>query len=141
MDILVNGTSVAWQNVNVTILGYRINGITKVEYKRTGNHTANYGAGNEPISYGFGNYTYTASIEIYQEEWQKIYQLSGGNPQSLLPFDISIDFIPTDDSIVSPYTDVLYNVKFLESGVTVSQGDQKIMVQIPLLLSGIAQFR
>jgi len=139
--VLINGTSIAWQNVAITLLGSQIQGVTKIDYKRTGAHTPNYGAGNEPIAYGYGNYTYTASIEMYLEEWKRISIAAAGKPQSLAPFSISITVSPTDDSIVFPYTDTLYNCKFLEDGISTSQGDTKIMVTIPLMISGFARFQ
>ena len=139
---LVNGTSIAWENIEVRYgsIGV-INGITKIDYRRTGNHTANYGAGTEPISYGFGQYKYSASIEIYQEEWKKIWLAAGGSPLQLAQQDMYITIVPTNDSVVFPYTDIIYNVKFLEDGMTTNSGDTKIMITIPLLISGFDRFQ
>lgn len=137
---LINGTSISWENLEVTMLGSVIQGITKIDYKRTANHTANYGAGSEPISYGFGQYKYTASIEIYMEEWKKISLAANGNPLSLPLFDIKITVLPTVDSDIFPYTDTLYNVKFLEDGISTNSGDTHILVSIPLMISGFDRF-
>lgn len=139
--VLINGTSIAWENVNIVILGSVIQGVTKIDYKRTGNHTTNYGAGSEPISYGYGQYKYQASIEMYLEEWKRINLAANGNPLSLAPFNISITVSPTDDSVVFPYTDTLYNVKFMEEGMTTTYGDTKVLVTIPLMISGFSQFQ
>lgn len=138
---LVNGTSVSWQNINFTIKGSRIAGITKIDYEASYAHQPGYGAGPDVISYGYGNVTYTASIEIYLDEWKKIYELSNGNPCNLTPFDITIDVIPTEMSVVLPYRDVINNVKFLKDGFSISQGDTKSMVTIPLMISGIERFK
>ena len=138
---LVNGTSIAWENIEVRFgsLGV-INGITKIDYKREGKHTANYGAGSEPISYGFGQYTYTASMEIYQEEWKKLWLFAGGSPLSLSPQDMYITIAPSQDSVIFPYTDTLYNVKFLDDGMNANSGDTKLLFTINMMISGFDRF-
>lgn len=139
-QIVIN--NIVWENVSVTMLGSINDLVTKIEYKRTGNHVTNYAAGSEPIGIGKGKYTYTASIEMYQEAWQAIYAASGGNPLSLLPFDIAISVLPTEDSpILFPYTDTLYNCVFLEDGMTTQANDTKIMINIPLLITGFSRFQ
>lgn len=141
--MLVNGINIAWQNMNVIILGSPITGITKIEYKEVGDHKANYGAGDLPISYGFGNRTYTASIEMYEDAWQQIYLLAGGSPTLLDPIgnDIIIHFSPTTNSIIDlPFTDTIYDVKFLEDSLSLSQGDTKAMITISLMISSFSRF-
>lgn len=135
---IVNGIS--WENVNINMLGSTIAGVTRIDYKRTANHKTNYGAGSEPYSYGYGQYTYSASIEMYMEEWMKISLAANGNPLSLQPFKISITISPTDDSLVFPYTDELFNVKFLEDGMSTTSGDTHMLINIPLMISGIQRF-
>lgn len=138
-QVVIN--NIVWENVSVVMLGDVNDYVTKIEYKRTGNHKVNYGPGSEPIGIGKGQWTYTGSITMYMEAWQQISLAAGGAPQSLLPFNIAITVTPTVDSpIVFPYTDTLYNCVFLEDGMTTSSGDTKVEITIPLLLTGISKF-
>lgn len=143
-ETLVNGTSYGWANVQVVMLGGPVNGITKIDYKRTLKVENIYGAGQEPVSVGYGQYTYTASIEILTEEWRKISLASAGNPLSLPLFNISVLFLPSSNpggnGIVIPYKDILYNCQFLEDGFGSSSGETSIKVTIPLNITGITRF-
>ncbi len=137
-QVVIN--NIVWSNVSVTFLNNIWDLTTKISYKRTGNHKPNYAAGQEPVGYGRGNYTYTASIEMYQEQWEEIYALTAGNPQALNIGNIAITVLPTLESLVSPFTDTLYNCVFLEDDLSTSQGDTKIMITIPLMISGFSRF-
>ncbi len=143
-DILINGTSYGWSNIQVVLLGSTINGVTKIDYKRTLKADPIYGVGQEPISYGYGQYTYSASIEMLTEEWRKISIAALGNPLSIAPFNMSILFLPASNpdanGIVFPFKDVLFNCQFLEDGLSSSSGDTSIKVNIPMMISGFSRF-
>lgn len=140
-QILINGTSYGWGNIQVVMLGSPIEGITKIDYKRTLKADPIYGAGQEPISYGYGQYTYSASIEMLTEEWKKISDAAAGLPLTIAPFNISILFIPDQNGIIFPFKDILYNCQFLEDGLSANTGDTSLKVSIPLLISGFARFK
>lgn len=139
----LNGINIAWENVTITVLGSAITKVTKIEYKATGNHVANYGAGNKPVSYGMGQIRFNASIEMYQDAWQTISALAGGSPGNLNPIgnDILITVSPTENSIIDfPFTDILHDVKFLEDSMSIASGDTRSLITIPLLISDISRF-
>lgn len=137
---VINGTLYSYANIQVIMLGAKVDGIIKISYDRTLKADPVYASGQEIYGYGYGNYTYTASIELLTEEWRKISLAAGGNPLSLAPFNISILFLPSENGIIFPFTDVLYNCQFLKDGLSSSSGDTSIKVDIPLMISGFARF-
>lgn len=132
---MINGTNYVWANIKLVLFGAPIQGITKIEYKRKQNKENNYGAGTEPISRGYSNVEYEGSISLYLDEWKKIVRAAPNNdPLAIAPFDIPVIF---GGSRVEAVTDVLRSVEFMEDPLSTSQGDSKIIVEIPLIIGGI----
>lgn len=133
--IMVDGIQYGWGNITVILFGSPVVGITKVEYKTTQKKENVYGFGRDVIGRGYGNFEYTGSIEIYLEEWVKIIKASAtGDVLQIPPFSMSVVYGGVG---VVPIKDILYNVEFLESPLTSSQGDTSIKVSIPIIFSGI----
>lgn len=144
--VLINGVNYAWGQVQVVINDTVRPGITKVEYNRTGNHESTYAIGQEPYGYGYGNYTYTAAVEMYIDEWRLLKTELAGNPLGNDPTNITIFFLGKtvnplyQNGDVLPYKTILYNCVFLEDNLSTTQGDTSIKVTIPLMISGYEDF-
>lgn len=133
--VLINGVSYGFANIQMIIGGVPVIGITKISYKEKQKKENLYGAGYEPVSRGYGNIEYDASMEIYMEEWQRIIAASPNRkPMQVPPMDVPIVF---GGNGVTPTKHVLKSLEFLENPVESSQGDTKITVTIPLLIAGI----
>lgn len=129
---LINGVSYSWANVKLVLFGVPVIGITQVEYKRKQKKENNYGMGTEPIGRGYGNKEYEGKITLYREEWNAIIAAAPSKDPLDIPFfDIQVSFAGTR---VLPTLDVLRACEFMEDPFTVSQGDTKIMVEIPLII-------
>ena len=132
---LINGINYSWGNIKLILFGVPVIGITKIEYKRSQKKENNYGIGFEPISRGYGNVTYEASIEIYQDEWKRIIASSPNNdPLSIAPFDIQVVYAGSNAQIK---VDTLQMCEFLEDGLVANQDDTKLLVTLPLVIAGI----
>jgi len=132
---LINGINYSWANVSLVLFGVPVVGITKIEYKRKQKKENNYGFGTQPISRGYGNYEYEGSIELYLEEWKAIIANSPQrDPLLIAPFDIPVIY---GGSRVSADKDVLRSVEFMEDPLGTNQGDQRILVSIPLIIASI----
>lgn len=132
---LINGINYSWGNVTLVLFGVPVIGITKISYKRKQKKENNYGAGQDPVSRGYGNKEYEGSIELYLDEWKRIIAASPGrDPLDIAPFDIQVVY---GGSKVSADKDVLRSCEFLEDDFSGSQGDQKLMVTIPLVIASI----
>lgn len=132
---LVNGTAYSWANVTLVLFGVPVIGITKIEYKRKQKKENNYGAGVQPVSRGYGNYEYEGSIEIYQDELKKIIAASPDRDiLGIGPFDIQVTY---GGSRVTADKDVLRACEFTEEGLSASQGDNKFLINLPLVIGSI----
>jgi hypothetical protein len=136
MTPLINGINYSWSNVKLILFGFPVVGITKIDYKIKQKKENQYGAGYEPVSRGYGNKEYEGSIEIYTDELKRIIALAPNRDlMQIPPFQIQVVF---EDSLgVLVTTDILEMCEFMEEGLSVSQGDTKILTTLPLVIGGI----
>lgn len=143
---LINGSSYDWANITISFLGSPISQITKINYDSKQNKQDHYGWYTQPISRGYGNVTYTGSIELYYDVWRSICQASipgFGNvndPLLIPPFTISVNYGNFNQSSVMECRDILYFCEFLENPRTANQGDTGLKVTVPLIIGAIDSF-
>jgi hypothetical protein len=129
---LINGINYSWANITLVLFGVPVVGITKIEYKRKQKKENNYGFGSQPVSRGYGNYEYEGSLEIYQDEWQRICAAApNGDPLLIPPFEVQVVYSGRG---ILANKDVLKAVEFTEDNFTANQGDSKLMVSVPLVI-------
>lgn len=132
---LINGINYAWANVTLILFGVPVVGITKIDYNRKQKKENNYGAGQNPVSRGYGNVENDCSIEIYMDELKRIIAASPGRDiLKIKPFDIQVTF---GGDGVEPTKDVLRSCEFLEDPFSGGQGDQKLMAKLPIIVASI----
>ena len=136
--VLRNGINYSWGDIKLVLFGRVVTGNTQISYKKSQTKENNYGAGEEPVSRGYGNVEYEASIELYVDEWRSIKasaQAAGSDVLSLPPFDIQVIYGNSRTQRLG--TDVLQQCEFLEDPFEGSQNDTKMLVTIPLIIAGI----
>src|SRR4051812_5515209 len=107
-ETLVNGVNYAWLNITWVWYSIPLVGIKSINYEKKQKTDLNYGGGPEPISEALGNNEYTASIEIYRDEWDKIIAAAPDNDPLQIPrSDMQIVF---GGDRVNTKTDVLKSV-------------------------------
>lgn len=132
---LINGVNYSWANVSLILFGVPIVGITNITYKKKQKKDNNYGFGTEPVSRGYGNSEYEASITLYQDEWKQIISHAPNGDPTLIPmFNISVVFGGTN---ITAHKDTLLACEFTEDSLTAAQGDTKLLVTLPLIVGGI----
>ena len=131
--ILVNGVSYNWGSI-VILLGTNIlYGITELNFKKQQDKSNNMGVGNEPVSRGYGNNKYDASISMYMEDIKRLIAASpDGSLTGLPPFTVKAVY----GNPAAPTVDELYNFEFMEDGNKMSQGDTKFIQNIPCIYAG-----
>ncbi|MDE3023590.1 MAG: hypothetical protein KGI54_17355 [Pseudomonadota bacterium] len=134
--VLVNGVNYAWANVTWLWFSVPVVGITEISFDKEAEKENNYGAGNEPISRAQGNNKYSASIEIYEDEWRKLVLASPNNdPLEIPPSDMIIVLGGSRVNIQATIT--LQAAEIMKDTFTVKQGDKMIKRKIPLIIAGI----
>ena len=134
---LINGINYSWGNIRVVLFGTIITGITKVSYKTKQKKENNYGMGYMPISRGYGNLEFEASIEIYTDELKQIIAAAPNHEiMEIPPFDIIVQF---EDPATGAFLtqDTLRMCEFTEDGLDAAQNDTKLLVTLPLVVASI----
>ncbi len=134
---LINGVAYSWGDVTFNIAGTPIVGIVSIDYKDAQTIENHYGAGQHPISRGYGNIEPTASIGLSRSAIESIRAASEvtGRLQDIGPFDIIVSFVPLNGGAV--VTHRIRNCVFTEDSNAMAQGDTKNEVTLPLLPSHI----
>lgn len=133
-NVLYNGVNYAWLNVTWVWYSLPLVGIKSIIVEKKQKTDLNYGQGTEPISEALGNNEYTAEIEIYRDEWDKIISAAPNRDPLQIPrSDMQIVF---GGDRVNSNTDVLQMVKFTNDGFGVKQNDTSIMIKLKLSIAG-----
>lgn len=132
----INGTRHAWGSIQVMLLGRLVTGISEVMYKDNTTKENHYGAGNNPVSRGRGQYKAEASIKLDKYEVEAIQSAIGSSRiQDIDPFDIVVTYSPEGQDALK--TDIIRNCEFLSNERNTKSGDTTIGVPLPLIVSHI----
>jgi hypothetical protein len=133
--VLINGVNYSWINATIPIFGIPLIGITKFMVKRSQVKENNYGRGAEPVSRGYGRKEYEASITVYFDELAKIIAANGGQDiTDIPPFDFPLVLAGT---FVGFKKITIKSAEFTQSLFDSSEGDTKILVELPLIIGGV----
>jgi len=132
----INGVQHSWANLQVTIAGRTVIGITKISYKDSQTMENIYGAGVRPVGRGYGRIECEGAITLLRDEVEAVRNSSDtGRMQDIAPFDIIVQFLPKGGKTI--ITHKLRNAQFKEDGVEVSEGDTSNSFEFPLIMSKI----
>lgn len=133
---LVNGTSYAWSQAEVLIAGQRVNGITAVSYEDMQEMQENYGAGNRPVSRGYGKIECKGSMTVEMAEVEALQaSVSTGRIQDIPEFDVVISFLP-EGGVVKSH--ILHNCRFKGNKRDIKTGDMTVEAELELMVSHIS---
>ena len=137
----INNVAYSWSMVEITAPGLTgssdanptvLNGISALKWNKKKKVESNYGLGGEPVSRGFGNTEYTASITMdYNTQVQ--LRAMAGSLMALGEFDLVISFanaMGSDDW--SEETITLKGCIFNEDGMETQQDDTNITKEFDL---------
>lgn len=135
MNTLVNGVNYAWTNLTWMWYSLPLVGIKSISWEKKQKTDLNFGQGIEPISEAIGNNEYTAEIEIYRDEWDKIIAAAPNNDPLQIPrSDMQIVY---GGDRVNTHADILKMVKFTNDGMSSKQNDTSIMIKLTLSIAGV----
>lgn len=134
---LINGQAYSFSLITVNILGTPVVGITAISYKTSQEKVNNYGAGNRPVSRGYGKKECEGSITIDMEELEALIAAAPNRDiLDIPPFDIIVTYTPQSGAVV---VHTLKNCEFLEDPIEAGDGDTRISVEVPLIISHIVK--
>lgn len=138
MATVVNslGKLTGWNSVTARVLGRDVVGISKVAYSDEQVSNNAMGAGSMPVGIEGGNYSATASIDLFEKEVRALQAAlpPGWRLQDLRPFDIVVSYALPEGGVI---TDIIHNCRFMNNGVEINQGDGKIVRSFNLAVTHI----
>lgn len=132
---LVNGSSYSWSQVELRIFNLPVNGITAIKYDEKQEVQDNFGAGNRPVSRGYGKIEASGSVTLEMAEVEALQAATvDGSLMSIPEFDIIVSYIPVGGKIVSH---TLNNCRFKSNSRELKSGDMTIETELELQISHI----
>ena len=131
MSVIINNVAYSWAMIQLNAPGLgadstTLAGVTAVNWNKQRNIGTNYGLGGKPVSRGFGNFTYSASITF---DYNTYVSLLGANSSlmDLGEFDLVISFAnAVDGSDFTTHTVTLKGCIFDQDAMSASQDDTNI---------------
>lgn len=137
--IYVNGVAYSASQVQVILSNTPIAGVKSLSWEVKRDIKNNYGLGSEPTSFGYGQNTYSASIELDLDTYTALTASAPkGDITLLAPFIITYLFQP-DPLNVKTKTTILKNVVFTNRGYDVNAGDTIIYKKFDLNYAGVTE--
>jgi hypothetical protein len=132
---LINGRSYSFSDIQINILGLQINGVTDIDYDLKQNMENIYGAGNNPVSRGYGKFEPTAKISLLMEEIENITAVAPqGRLQAIPEFDIIVIYL--DASLITRRHTLKF-CRFMNNPRKSSTGDTSIKCELELIVGDI----
>lgn len=131
---LINGRAYDYAQIQVTILGVPVAGVSAISYSQEQEKVNNFGAGSNPVSRGHGAIDTTASITISMNDVEAIRDVAPNGSLLAIPaFDVSVTFLNAQKVV----THVIKNCEFTNDGMEATQGDTNIERSFDLVASHI----
>lgn len=132
---LVNGTAYAWSQIELRLFNTPVNGITDIKYDDTQDMEDNYGAGEFPVSRGYGQIKAKSSITLEMAEVEALQAAAPDGRINRIPeFDVVVSYLP-EGGIIRTHT--LKNCRFKGNKREIKSGDMTINVELELIISHI----
>lgn len=139
----VNNVAYSWSMVELTSSALTgsasanpvvLSGVSAIKWNIEHKVETNYGLGGQPVTRGFGNTVYTASITMDYNTQTELRALKG-SLMNLGEFDLVVSFandLGVDDSEWTTETATLKGCLFNEDGMEVNQNDTNITKEFQL---------
>lgn len=135
MQPLINGESYSWSQIQLRLFGTVVAGITEIEYEDDQEMQDNFGAGNRPVSRGYGAITCSGAVTLEMNEIEALQEASPtGRLQDIPEFSIIVSYLPQNGNIKNH---TLNNCRFKKNMRAIKQGDMTIAAKLDLLISDI----
>lgn len=142
----INNVACSWAMIELKATAFGDNsdlilsGVTSIKWSRKWKVATNYGLGGKPVSRGFGNWEYTASITMDYNAQSAIRAIavgSGGEASltALGEFDLVISWASESSDTAAAYLTESVTLKgcvFTEDGMEASQDDTNITKEFDL---------
>ena len=134
---LINGEAYSWSQITLNLFGAPVAGVTAIKYEEKQEMENNYGAGNHPVSRGYGKIEPTASVTLTANETEAlIAAVPSGRLQDIPEFDVTVSYIPKGTARIVHHT--LHNCRFTNNSRDTKSGDTMIETELEMIISHIS---
>lgn len=136
MQPLINGTAYAWSQVELRIFNQAVAGVVDIKYDDMQQMQDNKGAGEFPVSRGYGNIEAKGTITLEMAEVEALQVAAPQGRINKIPeFDIVVSYLP-EGGVIKTHT--LHNCRFKGNKRELKSGDMTINVELELQVSHIS---
>lgn len=121
----------SWNDISIALGGRIIEGVDEVEYTAKQEKTVLRGRGVVGHKIVRGNKDFEGKIVLWQSEVEAMIKDAPNNDILALNFDIIWSFAPNDGG--ATVTDVLVSCEVKEYKKSMKQGDQNMLVELPII--------
>lgn len=132
---MINGVNYSWSSVKVRLLGALLLGITKISYKEEQEIEGQMGAGDMPVSVGFGEVKFSGELELTAELMDALVEESPSGRVQDLMFPIVVQYMKPDGNFANH---TLGPCIIKNNGRDVKAGDKVIRHGANLFIGNIA---
>ncbi|WP_400192815.1 hypothetical protein [Hymenobacter sp. B81] len=129
---MINGKEYSYQDIQATMLGRPVAGLTAIEYGEKADRKFIWGTGRRPIAYANGQIEADGTLTLLQSEFEALTRglRPGQSVTTIPPFDIIVMYIPDEENPVI-VKDVLKSVLLLEFKKGGKAGDLNMPITLP----------
>ena len=121
----------SWNDISIAIGGRIVEGVEEVEYTAKQDKTVIRGRGGKGHKVARGNKDFEGKITLWQSEVEAMIKDAPNKDLLSLSFDIIWSFVPDDGG--ATVTDVLSTCEFTEYKKAMKQGDNNMLIELPIL--------
>lgn len=134
-----NSEEYGFVDLQVIMQGRPVIGLQGVQFEAEQQKGNIHGAGSKPIARTRGPVNYTGMVKVLMSELVALMQSQGQNQRLLKirPFDIIVAFAPAVGDVVTTFR--LVYCEFTKWGIDVKNGDQQIVVELPIVIGDIEE--
>ena len=133
-EVLINGVRQGWGDIEFTVLGRQVTGITEISIGSKQDKGNEMGQGREPVHRSRGAKSYEGSMKMYKYEVDAILALlpEGLDLLDIAPFTISVIYTPLGDDILRKI--IIPMTEFMEMKHNPKSGDKNLEIELPLVI-------
>ncbi|MDA6068641.1 hypothetical protein NJT12_03320 [Flavobacterium sp. AC] len=125
----------SWNDISIAVGGRIIEGVDEIEYTAKQEKTVLRGRGTVGHKIVRGNKDFEGKIVLWQSEVEAMIKDAPNNDILALNFDVIWSFTPNDGG--ATVTDVLRSCEVKEYKKGMKQGDQNMLVELPIIFLDI----
>nr|WP_294922199.1 hypothetical protein [uncultured Flavobacterium sp.] len=121
----------SWNDISIAIGGRIIEGVEDIEYTAKQEKGVLRGRGTKGHKITRGNKDFEGKISLWQSEVEALIKDAPNKDLLALSFDVIWSFAPDDGG--ETVTDVLVSCEFKEYKKGMKQGDQNMVIELPII--------